>query len=83
MYQGWHKSNRLKVLKNIEIEKLPQYSPELNPVKRLWWKWLKEKTIHNRIFANLEDIMDAVAEELNQLTKEKIMTLCRCSYFKF
>ena len=79
---GWHKSNKLKVPKNIEIEELPPYSPELNPVERIW-KWLKKKTIHNRIFANLEEIMDAVADEINQLTKEKIMTLCRCSYLNF
>jgi transposase len=74
----WHKSKGLEVPKNIEIEDLPAYSPELNPVERLW-KWLKEKTIHNRIFGKIEEVMDAVAEELNQLTKEKIMTLCRCS----
>ena len=44
---------------------------------------VKIKTVHNRIFANLEDITDAVAKELKQLTKEKIMTLCRCCYLSF
>ena len=79
---SWHKSKGLKVPKNIEIKKLPAYSPELNPVERLW-KWLKEKTIHNRIFSSLKEIMDAVTEEINKLTKEKIMTLCRCNYLNF
>ena len=33
---GWHKSKGLKIPKNIEIIYLPPYSPELNPVERLW-----------------------------------------------
>jgi transposase len=33
---GWHKSKKLKVPENIEIEYQPPYSPELNPVERLW-----------------------------------------------
>jgi len=76
---GWHKSKRLKVPKNIEIEYLPPYSPELNPVERLW-KWLKENTIHNRIFLNIEELYEAVCMELKKLTCIKIMELCRCNY---
>jgi transposase len=76
---GWHKSKDLKVPDNIEIEYLPPYSPELNPVERLW-KWLKNNTIHNRIFEKLEDIMASLTDELKALTREKIMSLCRCSY---
>ena len=76
---SWHKSKELKIPKNIKIEYLPAYSPELNPVERLW-KWLKENTIHNRIFSNIEEVMDAVVYELKKLTKNKIMSLCKCSY---
>jgi transposase len=76
---GWHKSKDLKVPKNIKIEYLPPYSPELNPVERLW-KWLKENTIHNRIFEKVEEVMDAVVDELKKLTREKIMSLCKCNY---
>jgi transposase len=79
---GWHKSKKLKVPKNIEIEYLPPYSPELNPVERLW-KWLKDNTIHNRIFLKLEEILEAVCEELRKMTKDKFMELCRCSYMTF
>ena len=32
---GWHKSKNLIVPKNIIIELLPPYCPELNPVERL------------------------------------------------
>jgi len=33
---GWHKSKDLVAPTNIEIWLLTLYSPELNPVKRLW-----------------------------------------------
>jgi len=76
---AWHKSKELKIPKNIKIKYLPAYSPELNPVERLW-KWLKENTIHNRIFDKIEDVMEAVINELKKLTRDKIMSLCKCSY---
>jgi len=33
---GWHKSKDLDSYDNIEIIFLPPYSPELNPIERLW-----------------------------------------------
>ena len=33
---SWHRSKDLKVPSNIKIILLPPYSPELNPVERLW-----------------------------------------------
>jgi hypothetical protein len=33
---SWHKSKNLKIPGNITIIYLPPYSPELNPVERLW-----------------------------------------------
>ncbi len=37
---GWHVSDDLIIPANIEPVFLPPYSPELNPVERLW-QWLK------------------------------------------
>ena len=33
---GWHIANDLRVPANITLLPLPAYSPELNPVERLW-----------------------------------------------
>jgi DDE superfamily endonuclease len=33
---GWHGSGDLRVPDNITLEPLPAYSPELNPVERIW-----------------------------------------------
>jgi transposase len=33
---GWHVAKNLKVPYNITLLHLPPYSPEINPVERLW-----------------------------------------------
>jgi len=33
---GWHKSKALELLANIATLLMPPYSPQLNPVERLW-----------------------------------------------
>ena len=58
---GWHKSNSLKVPDNIVLKSLPPYSPELNPVEKLW-QWLKKHVCRNRLFAYLDDLMNTLAE---------------------
>lgn len=37
---GWHHANSLVIPTNITLHFLPAYSPELNPIERLWL-WLK------------------------------------------
>jgi hypothetical protein len=39
---GWHGSKALRVPSNITLVPLPPYSPELNPVERVWL-YLKER----------------------------------------
>jgi hypothetical protein len=38
---------------------LPPYSPNLNPIERLW-KWMKERVIYNTYYAEFEDLRSAV-----------------------
>lgn len=76
---GWHKSNSLKVPDNIVLKSLPPYSPELNPVEKLW-QWLKKHVCRNRLFAFLDDLMDTLEETLMNLTQTRFMELCQCSY---
>ncbi len=33
---GWHKSKDLLIPDNMTLVFLPPYSPELNPIERLW-----------------------------------------------
>lgn len=47
-----HRSQDLRVPKNMAIVRLPPYSPELNPAERLWDD-IREKEFANRIFDSL------------------------------
>lgn len=76
---GWHKSKDLVVPKNVEIWFLPPYSPELNPVERLW-KLIKRNTLHNRLYDSLKQLENVVVDFFDKLTPEVLMQLCSCSY---
>jgi transposase len=76
---GWHKAKDLKVPPNTTLMFLPPYSPELNPVEKLW-QWLRKEATHNILFKTLEELMDALENELRKLTPEKFVQLCHCSY---
>ena len=47
---------------NIVPVYLPSYSPELNPIERLW-QWLRKEVTHNTLFKTLEALMDALEKE--------------------
>ena len=43
----------------IELHFLPPYSPNLNPIERLW-KWMKERILYNSYYPEFEDFKVAV-----------------------
>jgi len=43
----------------IKLHFLPPYSPNLNPIERLW-KWMKERVIYNTYYREYEDFRSAV-----------------------
>lgn len=43
----------------IKLHFLPPYSPNLNPIERLW-KWMKERVIYNTYYREFEDFRLAV-----------------------
>ena len=76
---SWHKSKDLINFKNITFKMLPPYSPELNPIEKLWW-WLRKEKIHNKVFKSLDALMNALEFEFKNLTHARFKTLCACSY---
>ena len=76
---SWHKSNDLIIPKNIQLKLLPPYSPELNPIEKLWW-WLRKEKTHNKVFKTLDVMMDELEFEFKNLTHSRLKTLCACSY---
>jgi len=53
---GWHRSHALVVPDNITLLELPPYSPELNPVERVW-HYLRSHWLANSVFICLADII--------------------------
>jgi hypothetical protein len=47
---GWHRSQGLVVPGNITLLELPPYSPELNPIERLW-HYLRSHWLANSVDA--------------------------------
>lgn len=47
------------ITSRIELHFLPPYSPNLNPIERLW-KWMKERVIYNSYYEHFEEFRAAV-----------------------
>ncbi len=74
---GWHGSNALAVPANVTLIPLPPYSPELNPVERVWL-YLKERFLSHRLLDDYDAIVDAACNAWNRLLAQagRIRTLC-------
>lgn len=64
----YHHARKLKPLlkkyqKVLRLDYLPAYSPELNPIERIW-KLLRRNCTHNQYFETLEDLVHAVETEV-------------------
>ena len=77
-----HKSNKVKEYiqkrkKKIELLYLPPYSPELNPIERVW-KNLRYYVTHNIYFKNLKMLEEAIISYLVQHAKanDSLVKLC-------
>jgi transposase len=54
-----HRSWRAAHAKSFGIYFLPPYSPQLNPIERVW-KPTRRRCLHNRYFSQLDAVTDAV-----------------------
>jgi transposase len=76
---GWHKSKELVIPPNFKIIFLPAYSPELNPIERLWL-YIKQHTIKNRIYHTLKSLEDVVCDFIRNLEQVQITSICKVHY---
>jgi len=76
---GFHTANDIVVPRNITIVKQAPYSPELNPVERVW-KWLRTNFLGNRVFKDVDDILLASVDAWNKLSNSLIRSICRTSW---
>lgn len=76
---GWHVAKALKVPDHITLLYLPPYSPELNPIERVW-AYLKSHYLSNRVFIDYDDMMGICTDAWNQLTEQRLASLTNTSW---
>ena len=76
---GWHKSNGLVVPDNITLRHLPPYSPELNPVERVW-RWLRDRTLSNRILPADAELDALLAQAMNAISPQRFRSICHVDW---
>ena len=64
---------------NVTLVPLSAYSPEPNPVERVWL-YLKERFLSHRLLADYDAIVDAARNAWDRLLAESGRIKSRCSY---
>ena len=61
---------------HLELKRLPSYSPQLNPVERLW-RVLRRRATHNRLFDTPADLRQSLRNALRyfQTVRSRVRTL--------
>ncbi len=78
---GWHRSGDVDVSDNVSLLILPPYSPELNPIERIWL-YLRERHLSLRLLDSYDDIVNACCVAWNKLTAERLKSLTSYPYLE-
>jgi transposase len=80
---GWHTASDLVVPENLSLVFLPPYSPELNPIERLWL-YLRDNRLSHCVFRTVGEIVDTCCEAWNWLLGQsgRIRSLCSYPWFE-
>jgi transposase len=72
-----HKEWRESCSSTFALMFLPAYSPELNPIERVW-KLTRRLSIHNRYFPTLRHVVKTVESQFNKWSRksEDLRRLC-------
>lgn len=65
---GWHTSAKVKLPEGLHLEPLPPYSPELQPVERLWP--LLNEAVANQAFQDIDELEVRLVHRCNALRKQ-------------
>jgi len=74
---SWHKADKLK-WHHIQPMYLPPYSPDLNPIERLW-QVMKDRFFTQWFTREIEDLTDRVCEAVKSFLKTpgEVMSICK------
>lgn len=73
LHKAWRETHEAR----FALDFLPPYSPELNPIERVW-KLTRRRCVHNRYFPMLEEVIDAVETEFRDWARgnDTLRRLC-------
>lgn len=79
---GWHTAHALAVPANLTLVFQPAYSPELNPIERVW-QYLKENHLSAAVFPDIGAVIDACSNAWNWLVDQpgRITSICQEHWF--
>jgi transposase len=78
---GWHTAHEIDVPENVTLLFLPPYSPELNPVERVWG-WLRDRKLSNRILPADAALDALLAEIITDIPPERLRSLTRTEWLE-
>ena len=76
----WHRgpviNEAMEENPHLEFYRMPSYSPQLNVIER-FWKKLRRRATHNRLFDEIGDLKSSVRNSLRyfQTVRSKLLTL--------
>jgi transposase len=76
----WHRGKAINEAladnPHLSFKRLPSYSPQLNPIER-FWKKLRRRASHNRLFDALADLKRSIRASLSyfQTVRSKVASL--------
>jgi transposase len=73
-----HQEWREAVAGEFALHFLPPYSPELNPIERVW-KLVRRNCLHNRYFGQLEEVSEAVERQFEKWIRPNAVLRRLCS----
>jgi hypothetical protein len=74
LHLGWREEHQVR----FALDFLPPYSPELNPVERVW-KRTRRNCLHNRYFPELAMVVEKVEEQFAKWAEPnaELASICR------
>ena len=70
---AFYKAKKLEIPENVVLLFQPAYSPDINPIERVWQYVKKQESWLN--FETLADLQKNVCQQLNALCRETIASL--------
>ena len=80
---GFHTSKKVKIPANVTIVPLPPYSPQLNPIEKLW-QYLRQHYWSNRVYSDYDHLREAAVYAWQKvcLDRSKVKSVCRAKYIE-